>query len=89
MTLESRLPAGSSILLGQALTHALEPQRIFTLTPHPTSPLRGEVPAFRDTGRQPLECDSPQQPEKGFSALKPASIAGRRYPPSRPAMMPG
>jgi uncharacterized protein (DUF736 family) len=29
------------------------------------------------------------QPEKGICALKPASIAGRRYPPSRPAMMPG
>ena len=27
--------------------------------------------------------------EKGICALKPASIAGRRYPPSRPAMMPG
>jgi xylan 1,4-beta-xylosidase len=32
---------------------------------------------------------TPRQPEKGICALKPASTAGRRYPPSRRAMMPG
>jgi hypothetical protein len=41
---------------------------------------------FRGTGPQPPEYDSRRQPEKGICALKRASTAERRCPPSRLAV---
>ncbi|MCA8244383.1 DUF736 family protein [Burkholderia sp. AU32262] len=37
----------------------------------------------------PAASKGSMQPENGIRVLKPASIVGRRYPPSRPATMPG
>ena len=47
---------------------------------------RCESDVLRLHVRKDPESDGLRQPENGICALKPASTAGRRYPPSRPAM---
>jgi hypothetical protein len=50
---------------------------------------RVRLDAVRPNAARDLRAAFVRQPEKGICALKPASTAERRYPPSRHQMLPG